>query len=180
MLLFGRPSHTVALRGHRPTLSFFFFNKSVEASTLFSSVPSNRAAAQRESLCFSCFFCQLKQDLKLDPAIFLPRKTPQKLNKLICAEFACFPCDCVGSLRVLRLAPTIQRHANVRLIGYSKLSMGVIVSLNGCLSLYGWIQWRLSFNKYFAQNYSAATENSTPDTVDNSEQLLSAQMSALE
>ena len=28
-----------------------------------------------------------------------------------CVEFACSPCACVGSLRVLRLPPTVQRHA---------------------------------------------------------------------
>ena len=28
-----------------------------------------------------------------------------------CVEFACYPCVCVGSLRVLQLLPTIQKHA---------------------------------------------------------------------
>lgn len=39
----------------------------------------------------------------------------------------------LGFLRVLRLPPTIQK---VWLIGYSKLSVGVNVSVNGCFSLY--------------------------------------------
>ena len=30
-----------------------------------------------------------------------------------CMEFACSPCACVGSLRVLRLPPTVQKHAEV-------------------------------------------------------------------
>ena len=29
----------------------------------------------------------------------------------LCVEFACSPRVCVGSLRVLRLSPTVQRHA---------------------------------------------------------------------
>ena len=39
----------------------------------------------------------------------------------------------LGSLRVLRRPPTIQKYA-VRLTGDSKLSLGVIVSVCGCLS----------------------------------------------
>ena len=166
VLLFGRPLHPIAWRGHRPTLSFFFFNKSTEASTLLSSVASNRAAAQRESLCdFSAVFLSTKAGFEARSSYISgkpsPRKTqpglhdgtedssdaPQQRRARLWdraepfrAEFARFPCDCVDSLRVLRLAPTIQRHANVRLIGYSEPSTGVIVSLNSCLSLYGWIQ----------------------------------------
>ena len=30
-----------------------------------------------------------------------------------CVEFACSPRVCVGSLRVLRLPPTVQRHAKL-------------------------------------------------------------------
>ena len=53
-----------------------------------------------------------------------------------CVEFACSPRVCVGSLRVLRLPPTIQRHAcGDRLIGDSKVALGVNVCVNGCLSL---------------------------------------------
>ena len=43
-----------------------------------------------------------------------------------CVESACSPRVCVGSLRVLRLPPTVQKHA-VRLTGDSKLSLGVSV-----------------------------------------------------
>ncbi len=43
------------------------------------------------------------------------------------------PHACVGFLRVLWLPPTVQR---VRLIGDSKLPVGVNVSVGGCLSLY--------------------------------------------
>jgi len=45
-----------------------------------------------------------------------------------CVEFACSPRVCVGSLRVLRLPPTIQ-NLHVRLIGVSELSLGVSVSV---------------------------------------------------
>jgi len=37
-------------------------------------------------------------------------------------------------LRVLRLPPTVQKNMHVRLIGDSKLSLGVSVSVCGCLS----------------------------------------------
>ena len=47
-------------------------------------------------------------------------------------EFACSPRVCVGSLWVVRLPPTVQKV--VRLIGDSKLSIGVSVSVCGCLS----------------------------------------------
>jgi len=47
-------------------------------------------------------------------------------------ESACSPRVCVGSLRVLRLPPTTQKHA-VRLTGDSKLFLGV--SVNGCVAL---------------------------------------------
>ena len=33
-------------------------------------------------------------------------------SECVCVEFACSPCVCVGSLRVLRLPPTVQKHAN--------------------------------------------------------------------
>ena len=53
-----------------------------------------------------------------------------------CVGFACSPRVCVGSLRVLRLPPTIQRHAcGDRLIGDSKVALGVSVCVNGCLSV---------------------------------------------
>jgi len=45
-----------------------------------------------------------------------------------CVEFACSPLVCVGSLRVLRLPPTIQKD---RLIGDSKLYLGMSVSVHG-------------------------------------------------
>ena len=39
-----------------------------------------------------------------------------------CVEFACSPRVCVGSLRVLRLPPTVQKkNMHVRLIGVSKI-----------------------------------------------------------
>jgi len=44
----------------------------------------------------------------------------------VCVESACSPRVCVGSLRVLRLPPTVQKHV-VRLTGVSKLSLGVSV-----------------------------------------------------
>ena len=51
-------------------------------------------------------------------------------------DFACSPRVCVGSLRVLRLLPTVQKkNMHVRLIGDSKLSLGMSVSLCGRLSL---------------------------------------------
>ncbi|XP_075308222.1 serine/threonine-protein kinase OSR1b isoform X2 [Odontesthes bonariensis] len=60
-----------------------------------------------------------------------------------CVEFACSPRVCVGSLRVLRLPPTVQKIMHVRLIGISKLSVGVSVSVHGCLSLCGpAMDWR--------------------------------------
>uniref|UniRef100_A0A3B4GB83 Leucine rich adaptor protein 1 n=1 Tax=Pundamilia nyererei TaxID=303518 RepID=A0A3B4GB83_9CICH len=59
---------------------------------------------------------------------YCPSKGPE-FNSTIrpgsfCVEFACSPCVCVGSLRVLRLPPTVQRHATC-----------VNVRVNGCLSL---------------------------------------------
>jgi len=57
-----------------------------------------------------------------------------------CVESACSPRVCVGSLQVLRLPP-VQKNMHVRLIGVSKLSLGV--SLHGCLSLCGPVMdWR--------------------------------------
>ena len=55
-----------------------------------------------------------------------------------CVEFACSPCVCVGSVQLLWLSSTVQKHAKlaVRLIGQSKLPVGVNVSEDGCLSLY--------------------------------------------
>jgi len=44
-----------------------------------------------------------------------------------CVEFACSPCVCVGSLRVLRLPPTVQKH--VSSIGVSRLSLEVNVNV---------------------------------------------------
>uniref|UniRef100_A0A3Q3WUW2 PDZ domain-containing protein n=1 Tax=Mola mola TaxID=94237 RepID=A0A3Q3WUW2_MOLML len=57
-------------------------------------------------------------------------------------------CACVGPLRVLQLPPTVQKHANLgvsRLIGHSKLPVGMNVSVDGCLSLYvsPAMNWRL-------------------------------------
>lgn len=54
-----------------------------------------------------------------------------------CVELACSIRACVGSLRVLGLPPTVQRHSvsRIRLIGDSKLPIGVKVSVNGCLFL---------------------------------------------
>ena len=45
---------------------------------------------------------------------------------------------CVGSFWVLWLPPTIEKNVywGVRLIGHSKFSVGVNVSVDGCLSLY--------------------------------------------
>lgn len=44
----------------------------------------------------------------------------------LCMEFARSPCICVGSLWLLWLPPTIQRHApGVKLTGHSQLPMGV-------------------------------------------------------
>ena len=52
-----------------------------------------------------------------------------------CVEFACSPCACVGFLQVL--PPTVKKDMHVRLIGGSKLSVGVIVRVHGCLSTCG-------------------------------------------
>lgn len=52
-----------------------------------------------------------------------------------CAQFACFPHACMGSLWVVWLPPTIPRRAQVGFIGYTKLSVGVNVSMNSSLSL---------------------------------------------
>ena len=58
----------------------------------------------------------------------------------VCVESACSPRVCVGSLRVLRVPPTVQTHA-VRLTGDSELSLGV--SVCGRLSLCGPVMdWR--------------------------------------
>ncbi len=51
---------------------------------------------------------------------------------LFCMEFACSPCACVGFLQIL-LLPLPK---TCRLIGDSKLPIGVNVSVSGCLSLY--------------------------------------------
>ena len=51
----------------------------------------------------------------------------------VCVESACSPRVCVGSLRVLRLPPTVQKHA-VRLTGDSET---VLRSECGCSSLCG-------------------------------------------
>ena len=57
-------------------------------------------------------------------------------------EFACSLFACMGSLRALRLPPTVSKHANwvltcwTWLIGWSKLPIGVNVSVDGCLSLH--------------------------------------------
>lgn len=53
------------------------------------------------------------------------------LNLLhFCVAFGRSSHPCVGSLQV----PTVQRH--VSLISYSKLAMGVTVSVNDCLPLF--------------------------------------------
>ena len=55
-----------------------------------------------------------------------------------CVEFVCSPRVCVGSLRVLSgysgFLPPSKKNMHVRLIDDSKLSLGVSVSVNGCLS----------------------------------------------
>lgn len=52
-------------------------------------------------------------------------------------EFTCSPRVCVGTLWVLQLPPTVQRHAvsGVRLTANSKLCIGMNPSVNGGLSL---------------------------------------------
>jgi len=54
-----------------------------------------------------------------------------------CVESACSPRVCVGSLRVLRLPPTVQKHA-VRLIGDSKLTL--LMSM--CVAVCPVMDWR--------------------------------------
>ncbi|MEQ2223480.1 hypothetical protein ILYODFUR_037165 [Ilyodon furcidens] len=47
--------------------------------------------------------------------------------------FACSPRPCVGSLRLLRLSPTVQ-NMTVKLSGLSTLPQGVNECVRGCLS----------------------------------------------
>ena len=63
---------------------------------------------------------------------------------LLCVEFACSPRVCVGSLRVLRLAPTLQKHAcQVNWCLYQIVLRSECVRLYGCLSLCGPVMdWR--------------------------------------
>lgn len=60
-----------------------------------------------------------------------------------CSLVLCSPRGCVGFLWVFQLALTVQRHVisfrvgvGVRLIGDSRLTIGLKVSVSGCLSLY--------------------------------------------
>ena len=59
-----------------------------------------------------------------------------------CVESACSPCVCVGSLRYSGFLPP-SKNMHVRLTGDSKLSLGVSVSVCGCVSLCGPVMdWR--------------------------------------
>ena len=61
-----------------------------------------------------------------------------------CVEFACSPCVCVGSLSGFSGFLPQSKNMHVRSIGDSKLSLGVNVSVNGCVSLCGpAMNWRL-------------------------------------
>lgn len=52
-------------------------------------------------------------------------KTAPGLNlRLLCVEYACSPCACVGFLQVLRFPPTLQ-YMLIRSTAYTKLPMGV-------------------------------------------------------
>ena len=53
-----------------------------------------------------------------------------------CVEFACSPCVCVGSLRLLCFPPTLQKHVKWEKVNrYSKLPVSVNVSVDGCSSI---------------------------------------------
>lgn len=66
--------------------------------------------------------------------VLLPnsKKVETCLEQGLSAEFPCSPRVCEGSLRVLQHPPPIQRR--VGFVGYSQVSMGESMHLNGCLS----------------------------------------------
>ncbi|MEQ2309855.1 hypothetical protein AMECASPLE_002782 [Ameca splendens] len=76
----------------------------------------------------SCMVVQLVALLSCSKKVLGSDPTLQSF----CMEFACSACACVGSLQVLQLPPTVQKH--VRLIGLSKLTLGMSVCMHGCLS----------------------------------------------